>query len=151
MNKSLDGQLIYWVKDLNREDDDLDYVEPFPVILKRNMMVKEIEALVLKGHEEAGVEWPLEERPLRLVLGHDRLRRGTSLGEYPLDRIKQNWSKPYAGVIWINEFHVDMAKNMDRKESSHRYRPAIHDEADEHYLKGHRAVKTSESLMSALR
>ena len=148
MNKDLDGRLIYWVKDLNREDDDLDYVEPFPVVLKRNMTVRQIEELVLKGHSEAGVDWP-EDRNLRLVLGHNRLQRGTTLAEYPLDREASTWSKPYGGVIWINENHVDTKK--DRKESGHRYRPAIHEAPKEGYLQGHREEGTAESLLSALR
>ena len=74
MTKDLDGRLIYWVKDLNREDDDLDYVEPFPVVLKRNMRVKEIEDLVLKGHSEAGVDWP--ELPARFWAPEGRERTG---------------------------------------------------------------------------
>jgi hypothetical protein len=44
---------------------------------------------------------------MQLVYCGERLEDGSVFGDYPWEREKRKWSKPYAGVVWVSPYHIN--------------------------------------------
>ena len=101
LHEHLDDRVILYIKNAFPLEDPEDDEPPFEMELTRQTKVEDIEKQVRKKMELK------PEQQIRLVYQANQLEKGKCLNDYYLDAEMKRWPRPYAGIIFVSENHVE--------------------------------------------
>ena len=90
--------LTFWVKsEPNKDDTEEDEILEYELKFRHDATILDI---IAKIREQEGMDETIE---LKVIYADETLDEGKTLAYYrkQIDRESENWSPPYAGVLWI--------------------------------------------------
>jgi len=118
---NLDEKIQLWVQDSNEIDpNDPDEPERIPFVINATgkTTIDEIRAKIKLECARIELYDEATDGPLRLVYEGKTLTDGTALSDYPVNRARKKWKKPYGGIVWIAPRHLE--PNHKRDWGSHQ-------------------------------